>query len=225
MCCAVPLFCATVLGRRLIGHGLRGAKLIEEALAVAGDQRLDPLGIGGADDEPGVVVFLHAERDLGIVVVAGVGLLLAGETDDAASVVLAQRWQSVRLGADRCDLDTGPLNPGIETRGEFNDIGDVGSSDACRRFQKVESAIGVGLDELGVGNAGDHSQRCDDLLVDDVEMVGFAAVAGEGASTEDATLMHGLHGRGAVFVGCAEEYLTLPGDSFDVIDVTGDEAL
>ncbi len=37
--------------------------------------------------------------------------------------------------------------------------------------------------------------------------------------------MHGLHGRLAVFVGCAEECFAVPGDALDVKDLAGDEAL
>src|SRR5271168_1958635 len=37
--------------------------------------------------------------------------------------------------------------------------------------------------------------------------------------------MHGLHGRLAVFVGGAKERSPVPGDTFDVKDLAGDEAL
>src|ERR1700723_1552073 len=36
--------------------------------------------------------------------------------------------------------------------------------------------------------------------------------------------MHGLHRGLAVFVRCAEENLAVPGDTFDVKDLAGDEA-
>ena len=41
------------------------------------------------------------------------------------------------------DFDSGPFDPGVETGGEFDDFGDVGSADAGCRFKEIECAVGL----------------------------------------------------------------------------------
>ncbi len=64
------------------------------------------------------------------------------------------------------NLDPCPLDPGIDSGGKLDDIGDVSAADAGCGLEEVEAAVGVGFDELGVGDAGDETERLDDLLVD-----------------------------------------------------------
>ena len=54
---------------------------------------------------------------------------------------------------------------------------------------------------------------------------GVARFPVQRARAEDAALVHGLHGRLAVFVGGTRRATSAPGDAFDVKDFTGDETL
>ena len=129
------------------------------------------------------------------------------------------------MSKSRGDFDPCPLDPGIDAGGEFDDFGDVGAAYACGGLEEVEAAVGLRLDELGVRDAGDEAERLDDLLVNLAEGYARRSIPVERTRAEDATLMHGLHGRLAVFVGCAEECPSVPGDAFDVEYLAGDEAL
>ena len=126
----------------------------------------DSFGRVRADDQAGVMVAVEALDDLRSVVAAGVGLLLARETDDASGVALLWFRQGVLHVEEGGDFDSGPLDPGVEAGGEFDDFGDVGAADAGGGFEEVEAAVGVRLDELGVGDAGDEAERFDDVGVD-----------------------------------------------------------
>ena len=123
------------------------------------------------------------------------------------------------------DFHSGPLNPGVEAGGEFDNLGDVGASDAGCRFEEVEAAVGVRLDELCVGDAGDEAERFDDVSVDAGEAHDVAGLSVESAGAEDSSLMHGLHGWLAILEGGVEEDLAVPGDAFDVKDIPGHEPL
>ena len=117
---------------------------------------------------------IESPDDLGCVVAAGVGLLLARETDDASGIAMLWFGQGVLHVEKRGDFDSGPLDPGIEAGGEFDDLGDVRAAYASRGFEEVEAAVGVGLDELGVGDAGDEAERFDYVGVDAGEAQGIA---------------------------------------------------
>ena len=143
--------------------------------------------------------------DLGRVVTAGVGLLLPCEANDTSGVKLLRLGQSV-LHVEQCgDFNPRPLDPGVDSGGKFDDLGDVRSAYAGGGLEEVEAAVGLRLDELGVSDPGDEAERFDDVGVHSDEAKGFARFPVETVGTEDAALMHGLHGRLAVFVGRAEE--------------------
>src|SRR5712691_2158996 len=109
---------------------------------------------------------IESPYDLRCVVTAGIGLFLTCETDDASGITLLRLGQGVLQVEEGGDFDSGPLDPGVEAGGEFDDLGDVRAADAGRGFEKVEAAVGVGLDELGVGDAGDDAERFDNVGVD-----------------------------------------------------------
>ena len=79
---------------------------------------------------------------------------------------------------ERGDFDSGPLDPWVEAGGEFDDLGDVGAADAGRGLEEVEAAVGVGLDELGVGDAGDEAERFDDVGMNSGRGRGRRSIAG-----------------------------------------------
>src|SRR3981189_1800157 len=117
---------------------------------------------------------IESPDDFGCVVGAGVGLLLARETDDASGVALLRFGQGVLHVEEGGYLDSGPLDPGVEAGGEFDDLGDMGATYAGCGLEEVEAAAGVGFDELGMRDAGDEAERFDDVGVDAGEAEGVA---------------------------------------------------
>src|SRR6266403_5357877 len=109
---------------------------------------------------------IESPDGLGCVVAAGVGLLLARETDDASGVALLRLGQGVLHVEERGDFDSGPFDPGVDAGGEFDDLGDVRAAYAGRGLEEVEAVVGARLDELGVGDAGDEAERFDYVGVD-----------------------------------------------------------
>ncbi len=75
---------------------------------------------------------------------------------------------------ERGDFNSGPLDPGVDAGGEFDDLGDVCAAYAGRGLKEVEAAVGVRLDELGVSDAGDEAERFDYVGVDAGEAEGIA---------------------------------------------------
>src|SRR5258708_37511876 len=96
---------------------------------------------------------IESPDDLGCVVGAGVGLSLTRETDDASGVTVLWFGQGVLHVEEGGDFDSGPLDPGVDAGGEFDDLGDVRAAYAGRGFEEVEAAVGVRLDELGLRDA------------------------------------------------------------------------
>ena len=72
----------------LVWCGHYGAKLLEKTIAVFAYESIDSFGRVGAYDEAGVMMAIEAPYDLGCVVGAGVGVVLAREADDASGVAL-----------------------------------------------------------------------------------------------------------------------------------------
>ena len=85
----------TDLCRGFVRSGLRGAKLLEEPIAVFSYERFYAVGGVRADDQTRMMVAVEMLDDLGRVVAAGVGLFLAGETDDASGIEMLHLWKSV----------------------------------------------------------------------------------------------------------------------------------
>ena len=54
---------------------------------------------------------------------AAVGLFLARETDDASGVALLRFGEGVLQVEERGDFNSGPLDPGVEAGGKFDDLG------------------------------------------------------------------------------------------------------
>src|SRR5260370_2113625 len=117
---------------------------------------------------------IESPYDLRCVVTAGIGLFVTCETDDASGITLLRFGQGVLQVEERGDFNSGPLDPGVEAGGEFYDLGDVRAADAGRGLEEVEAAVGVRLDELGVGDAGDESERFDYVGVNAGEAEGVA---------------------------------------------------
>jgi hypothetical protein len=80
------------------------------------------------------------------------------------------------------------------------------------------------LDVFGVGDAADHAERRDELVVERNQPFGIVGVAIDGAGREDSALMHDLHRRFAVAVHFGEDHVAFAGDGVDMEDVAGDEA-
>src|SRR5580692_1740650 len=98
----------------------------------------------------------------------------------------------------------------------------MGAPNAGCGLKKVKSAVDMGFDEFGMGDAGDEAKRCDDPLVDLPEAARIARFPVECTRAEDAALVHGRH---AVFIGCAEDCFSVPSDALDMKDTSRDEAL
>ena len=71
------------------GRGV-GVEVFGEAALVIGQQFADARGGRGFDDQSGVMILVQAPDDFGIVVGRGVGVLLAGERNQQAGIVLLQ---------------------------------------------------------------------------------------------------------------------------------------
>ena len=76
-----------------------------------------------------------------------------------------------------------------------------------------------------MGDPGDQAKGLNDLAMEAGDCDRVWRVRREGAGAEDATLVHGLHGWLAVLIRGTEEYIAVPGDSFCMEDIAGDEAL
>src|SRR5712691_8258879 len=112
-----------------------------------------------------MVPLLQAQGDLGIVVRGSVGLFLASERKNDASVVVTRDRRMVGLFAAG-DFDARPLTPQVDARGGFDHFADVGAAYARGTFQKVKLSIAARADELGVGNAAHQSQGLDQIAVE-----------------------------------------------------------
>ena len=82
-----------------MGRRRDGKVLLGEALGVVFEEEAHALRLRGADDEAGMMMFLHAEDDFGSVEHEGVGIGGFGEAEDAAGVFLARGREGVRLAA------------------------------------------------------------------------------------------------------------------------------
>ena len=72
----------------LVWGGHYGAKLVEKTITVFVYEGFDSFGGFGAYDKAGMMMAIEAPDDLGSVIGAGVGVLLAGQADDASGVAL-----------------------------------------------------------------------------------------------------------------------------------------
>src|ERR1700721_864748 len=91
----------------------------------------------------------EATDDLGCIVGAGVGLLLACKTDATSGIELFRSGESVLHVEQGRDFHPRPLDPGVDSGGEFYDLGDVRAADAGRGLEEVELAVGRPLHDLG----------------------------------------------------------------------------
>ena len=107
----------------------------------------------------------------------------------------------------------------------MHQVGNKCASNARGNLEKVEAAIGMGLDVLAMRDAAGHAQRGSEAGVERGQLGPVAALAVDGARREDAALVHHLHGRAAVLVGHGEDHLALAHNRVHVEDVTGDELL
>lgn len=89
------------LCRGFVRSGLCGAKLLQEPIAVFSYERFYAVGGVRADDQARVMVAIKTLDDLGRVIAADVGPLLAGKTDDASGVEILHLWKSV-LHVEEC---------------------------------------------------------------------------------------------------------------------------
>jgi len=112
-----------------------------------------------------MVIFRDALDDFGIVVGGSIGFFLPRKRDDDPGIVLSQWRQLVRL-LPCPDIEARPLSPQIDPRGSFDDIGDEGTADAGRNFQKVETVVGLGFQEFSMSDAANKTEAADQFQVD-----------------------------------------------------------
>src|ERR1700738_1981402 len=107
----------------LSGAGTTAENSSRKTIAVGVHEGLDPFGRVRAYDQTGVMMAIEPPHDLGCVVAAGIGLFLARETDDASGVTLLELGQRILHVEERGDFNSGPLDPGVEAGGKFDDLG------------------------------------------------------------------------------------------------------
>src|SRR2546427_1442770 len=147
-----------MLRRGFVGNRLSGKKIESEALCVRVEKFANAFYTRRFQDETGVVIFLYAIDNLGIVIRGSVGMFLPRQGQNHACVVSRRRWQYIR-SLPCTDFKLGPFPPEINSRGGFYDVRNVSSSNACGDFKKIDFSSGVGFQEFGVSNAADQPEN------------------------------------------------------------------
>lgn len=119
-----------------------------------------------------MVVFVESPDDFGVVVGGCVGAFLTREGDDDSGVVVAVRGKLV-VAVFSGDFDFCPFSPEVDAGGGFDHFGDVGSADARRCFEKIETPVVAAADEFGVGDAANESERVEELAIEGGERLRF----------------------------------------------------
>ena len=140
-----------------------GEEVVGETHGVGVQELLDAGGIGGFEDEAGMLIFGDTIGDFGIGVRARVGMFLASEGENHSGVIAAGLWHCVRLFAGG-DFEACPFAPEVDAGGGFDNIGDVGAAYAGSDFNEIKFFVGVGFEEFGVGNATEKAESADQVV-------------------------------------------------------------
>src|SRR5436305_3932954 len=146
-------------------RGDEGAEVARESFGVVVEKLAHASEAGRADDESDVVRLVHAEDDLRVCVVGGVGPLLPRERERDAAV-LSPRLKTTDALAPRVrDLDARPLAPEVVARRSLQRLRDVRAADARRDFKEVELSVFSAAYELGMRRAARESERSEHFRV------------------------------------------------------------
>ena len=140
-------------------------------------------------------------------------------------MTMAAPGQRVGSPAGGGVFEARPFGPEIDARGGFHHFGDVGPAHAATGFQKIELAVFVATDELGVRRAGLHPKGPHHLAHEALQGPVVFAIVGQGSGAENATAVGHFHGRGEVLRGLAKQHLPLERQGIHVVHVAGLELL
>src|SRR6266436_1847367 len=98
------------------------------------------------------MIFRDAIGDFGIGIGGSIGMFLPSERKNDGGVVAACRGKLVGL-IPCSNFEAGPFAPEIDSRGGFDDIGNVRAADAGGDFNEIELAVRVSTEELGVSDS------------------------------------------------------------------------
>src|SRR5260370_19709506 len=109
-----------------------------------------------------MMALVQAPDDLRVLVGRGIRVLLAGQCDDDARVVLLVLRELV-ISLVGGQLDPGPLAPEVDARGCLDQFYDVGAAHARGSFEKIKMSLATPFDEFHVGYTVHQPERTDDL--------------------------------------------------------------